>query len=98
MSPFKEYRKSFITSIVGVIAVAVIPGIVVLHDAYADDRYVLQSKDIRNQIQAIDNALFEVNQEISFAETERDKRKYIARKEYYQNLKEALKEELSAKK
>ena len=95
---WKQYKGKIIGTIITILVAGAVPTSTYLHSAWGDDRYISQTKDLRNQIQAIDNALFEVNQEISFAETDREKRKYIARKEYYVNLKEALKEELRAKK
>ena len=94
---FKQYKAKIIGSIIALVIAGTIPGSIYMHNAWGDDRYVQKAEDLRGQIQAIDNALFEVNQEISFSETEKDKRKYIARKAYYENLKDALKEELKSK-
>ena len=94
---FKQYKAKIVGSIIALAIAGTIPGSIYMHNAWGDDRYVQKVEDLRGQIQAIDNSLFEVNQEISFAETEKDKRKYIARKAYYENLKDALKEELKSK-
>ena len=94
---FKQYKGKIIGSIIALSVAGALPGVVLVHDVYADNRYVMKSEDLRSQIQAIDNALFEVSQEISFSDSDQDRRKYVARKEYYENLKEALKERLKSK-
>jgi len=96
MSFFQTYKKSIVGGIITVILATGIPTIVWFHNAYADDRYVQKKEDIRNQIQQIDHALFEIDQEISFATNPRDKAKYEARRAYYKRQKEALRLRLTS--
>ena len=97
MSFLKRYKGRIISSIIAVAIAGAVPTSFYLHNAWGDDRYVQKAEDLRGAIQAIDDALFEVNQEISFAETDREKAKFVARKAYYENRKEALKEKLKSK-
>ena len=96
MSFLKRYKGKIIGSIIALVIASALPTSIYLHNAWGDERYVQKAEDIRNAIQAIDNTLFEVNQDISFAETVKEKAKYIARKAYYENRKEALKEKLAS--
>ena len=93
---FETYKRLVITAIIGVVLTGSGTFTVFIHNAYADGRYVQKTDNLRQQIQQIDNALFEIDQEISFANTDADRRKWIARKEYYLRLKEALQEKLRA--
>ena len=97
MKFFKQYKGKIIGSIIALIVASAIPTSIYLHNAWGDDRYVQKVEDLRSDIQAIDDALFEVDQEISFAATDSEKAKFIARKAYYENRKEALKEKLKSK-
>ena len=97
MKFFKQYKGKIIGSIIALVIASALPASVYLHNAWGDDRYVQKAEDLRSSIQAIDDALFEVNQEISFAATDKEKAKFIARKAYYENRKEALKEKLKSK-
>ena len=94
---FKQYKSKIIGSIIALAVVGALPSVVLIHDVYADNRYVMKSEDLRSRIQAIDNSLFEIGQEVTLAETDQEKAKWQARKEYYDNLKEALKERLKSK-
>ncbi len=94
MKFLKQYKGKIIGSIIALVIASALPASVYLHNAWGDDRYVQKVEDLRSEIQAIDDALFEVNQEISFAVTDQDEAKFIARKAYYENRKEALKEKL----
>ncbi len=96
MKFLKRYKGKIIGSIIALVIASAFPTSVSLHNAWGDDRYVQKVEDLRSDIQAIDDALFEVNQEISFAENGKDKAKFIARKAYYENRKEALKEKLKS--
>ena len=93
---FTTYKKTIISVIIGIVLTGTGSSTVFIHNAYADNRYVQKTDDLRQQIQQIDNALFEIDQEISFAETDQDKRKWEARKAYYKRQKEAIKEKLKA--
>lgn len=93
---FLQYKKAIITAIIGVIIAGGIPTTMYIHNAWGDDRYVQKTQDLRDQIQAIDNAMFEIDQEISFSTDPRDKAKWEARMKYYERQKEALAERLKA--
>ena len=93
---WQKYKTQIIGGIIGIIITGGIPGSVWLHNAYADDRYVQQADAIRMQIQQIDNALFEIGQEVVFAENDEERAKWQARKEYYEREKESLRDLLES--
>ncbi len=95
---FENYKKSIIGAIIGLVLTGSGTFTVFIHNAYADGRYVQKVDDLRAQINQIDHALFEIDQEISFAETAKERAKWKARKDYYLREKEALKEKLNARK
>ena len=92
---WKKYKTQIIGAVIGVMIAGGIPGTIWLHNAYADERYIQQDDSLRMQIQQIDNALFEIDQEVVFAEDDQERAKWQARKEYYQRQKEALRELLN---
>ena len=96
MKFLKRYKGKIIGSVIALVIAGTFPASAYLHNAWGDDRYVEKAEELRSSIQAIDDALFEVNQEISFAESGKEKAKFIARKAYYENRKEALKEKLKS--
>ncbi len=89
-------RNKIITAVLTVLIASAIPSSIYLHNAWGDDRYVLKAEDIRAQIRAIDYALFEADQDLSFAETEKEVAKYKARVKYYEREKQALTELLGS--
>ncbi|KKK52192.1 hypothetical protein LCGC14_3107370 [marine sediment metagenome] len=89
-------RNKIITAVITVLIASAIPSSIYLHNAWGDDRYVMKADDIRDQIRMIDYALFEADQDLSFAETEKEIAKYEARVKYYQREKEALAELLAS--
>ena len=91
-----DYKKQIISALIVVFVGLALPGIVMLHNAYADDRYIQKAESIRFQIQQVDNALFEIDQEIAFSETDKDRAKWQARRQYYLREKAKLKELLEA--
>lgn len=91
---FESYKRIIISAVIGIVLTGSGTFTVFIHNAYADGRYVQKTDNFRMQIQYIDNALFEIDQEISFAIDDRARRKWIARQAYYLRLKEALKEQL----
>ena len=97
---FTTYKKTITSTIIALVIAGSGTAVTWIHNAYADDRYVQRGEheveDLRSQIQQIDNALFEIDQEISFSETDQARRKWQARKAYYIRQKEALKEKLAA--
>jgi len=88
-------RNKILTAVFAVFIAGAIPGSIYLHNAWGDDRYVTKVDDIRDQIKAIDHSLFEIDQEISFSDTDKDRAKWEARKNYYLREKEALSQKLS---
>ena len=89
-------RNKIIAAVITVLIASAIPSSIYLHNAWGDDRYVMKADDIRDQIRMIDYALFEADQDLSFAETEKEIAKYEARVKYYQREKEALAELLAS--
>ncbi len=83
-------RNKIITAVITVLIASAIPSSIYLHNAWGDDRYVMKADDIRDQIRMIDYALFEADQELSFAKTDEEKAKFQARKNFYLREKEAL--------
>ncbi len=90
------YKKTIISGIIALALAGSGTFTVFVHNAYADDRYVQKTDDLRQRIQNIDNALFEIDQEISFAITDQQRAKWTARKAYYKRLKDALVRKLKA--
>ena len=97
MSFFNAYRKQITNTLIALILAGLIPSTIWIHNAYADGRYVQQTDSLRDRIQQIDNVLFEIDQEILFAESEKAKSKWQARKQYYERQKQALIEKLKSK-
>jgi hypothetical protein len=91
---FLTYKKAIITAVIGLLVVSAVPSTIYVHDAWGDERYVMKAQDLRDQINSIDHALFEIDQEISFADTDKDRAKWTARKNYYLREKRALEERL----
>lgn len=99
MSPtfWKDHKNKVIGAVISVAIAGCVPSSVWIHNAYADARYVQQSDSLRARIQQIDNALFEIDQEIMFAPTDQERAKWQARKAYYERQKAALLEQLNSK-
>ena len=95
---FIQYKKAFLTAIAGLIVAGAIPLISFAHSSWGDARYEQKTESIRKEIRQVDSVLFEIGQEVVFAETPQQKAKWIARKNYYKNIKEALQERLEAEK
>lgn len=103
---WNQYKVTIISTLIGAFVLGALPASLWLHNAYADARYVQQTEleaykeqrrraDILEQIEQIDHALFEVGQEVAFAEDEQTKAKWQARKEYYERAKQQLARELA---
>jgi hypothetical protein len=92
-TPFSQtIIKNAVPAAIVLIVTALVPSILWLHNAYADDRYLLKEDSLRLQINQIDNKLFEISQEIIFAETEAEADKAQSMEGYYEREKEALQE------
>ena len=99
MGFYSTYQKHIIGTVIALAIATTVPSTIWVHNAYSDERYVLKEEQLRSEIRQVDNALFEINQEISFArEGSNDKAKFQARLAYYKNLKEELKEKLESAK
>ena len=83
-------RNKIIGAVVTALIVGAVPSSIYLHNAWGDDRYVMKADDIRDQIRMVNYSLFEIDQEISFSETDKDRAKWQARKNFYLREKEAL--------
>jgi len=103
MTFYQTYKKTIITSLLGVVIVGVLPAMSWAVRAWADDRYVQheaiqaiqeenEQETLMRDISDIDDTLFEISQDIVEAADEDDpelKAKLNARKEYYENKKDA---------
>ena len=94
MTWLKTYKKTVITVGSGFIIPFLIFMSILLHNAWGDDRYEKLGDAIRSEIQQIDNKLFDIGQEVIWATTDQEKLRWLASKEYYENLKEAFQEKL----
>ncbi len=94
MSWLKTYKKTVITVAISFVVPFMIFMSIFLHEAWGDSRYVQTAEDIRNQISRLDTQLTVVDQEIIFAESERQKAKFIAIKAIYQREKQALRDKI----
>lgn len=90
-------RNKIIGAVVTAFVVGAVPSSIYLHNAWGDDRYVMKADDIRDQIRMIDYSLFEIDQEISFSDTDKDRAKWQARKNFYQREKDALAQLLTSR-
>jgi len=88
------FRKKIINSAIGCASTGIVFVILILHNAWGDDRYHLKTEAIRSEISRIDTQLTVIDQEILFAETERQKEKFKAIRSIYEREKEALREKL----
>jgi len=79
----------------GSVGAAVIFVILLAHNSWGDDRYVLKEEAIREQIARIDIDLTIVDQEILYAETDKSKAKFKSIKAIYERQKSALVIELN---
>ena len=90
MGALQTYRRQFMAAAITVSVGIAFPLMLWMHNAYADARYVSHPEAIRAEIRQLDNALFEADQEISFAVTIEEKAKFIARHAHYDRQKQAL--------
>ena len=93
MSP--SNRKTAFGSLVGVVVSAIIYAILLFHNAWGDSRYELKQDAIIKDISRIDTQLTIVDQEIIFAESDKQEAKFIAIKAIYTRKKEALNTKLN---
>ena len=87
------YKKTVITAGISFFIPFLIFMSIFLHNAWGDNRYVRTKEDIRQQISRIDMQLTVIDQEIIFAESERQKAKFIAIKALWQREKEVFERE-----
>ena len=78
----------------GAIAVFIV---LLLHNAWGDDRYELRAEAIEKEIRRLDTQLTIDDQEILFSESEKQKAKFVAIKAIHEREKEALREKLKDK-
>lgn len=88
-------RKKIVNSLVGLATTGAVFVVLLLHNAWGDDRYQLKEEAIRTEISRLDTQLTIIDQEILFAETERQKQKFESMKAIFEREKEALREKLS---
>lgn len=82
--------RAFVTSVASVAVFVVL----LLHNAWGDERYELKHDAIRKEIRRIDTQLAIKDTEILFSESDREKEKLKAIKAVYERDKDALKAEL----
>ena len=70
--------------------------ILLLHNAWGDNRYQRTEKAVLSQISSIDMQLSVIGIEILFAETNQDKEKFEAMKAIFDRKKVALQQELQS--
>lgn len=87
-------RKNLIRSITTVVSMFGVWIILIMHNTWGDERYVQKPDAIRQEISRIDTELTVIDQEILFAETDRQKAKFIAIRAIFEREKEALARQL----
>jgi low affinity Fe/Cu permease len=90
-------KKTIVRTITGSMSAITVFIVLLLHNAWGDDRYELRSEAIEKEIRRIDTQLTIDDQEILFAESDKQKAKFIAIKAIHQREKEALREKLKEK-
>lgn len=87
-------KKTLVNTLIASASAGLLFVILLLHNAWGDDRYELKKQAIRTEIARIDTELTLLDQEIIFAENDREKQKFQAFKSVYERTKEALREKL----
>ena len=85
-------KRTVIRTVAGSISAITVFIVLLLHNAWGDDRYVLQEDARIQAIAELDAQLAIKDTEILFADDAREKEKLRAIKAIYQRRKEALKE------
>lgn len=91
-----EYKKKLINTFIGAVLTGTLFIVLLLHNAWGDERYELKDDAIRAKISRLDTELTVMDQEILFAESQKQKEKFIAIKAIYVREKEALREKLKS--
>ena len=86
-------KKTIIRTVTGSLSAITVFIVLLLHNAWGDDRYVLQEDARIQAIAELDAQLAIKDTEILFAEGAREKEKLKAIKAIYERRKEALREE-----
>ena len=90
-------KKSAVRTAVGSLSGIVVFIILLLHNAWGDERYELKAEAIEKQIHRIDTEMTIIDQEILFAESDKQKAKFIAIKAIYEREKETLTRKIKTK-
>ena len=98
MTFYQTYRKAIISGLITACIAGGVPGLVWLHNAYADDRYVKQDEAIQSEIRQYNAKIYECQQEADLAKTQEERSKWLTRKLYYENEKEDAIRRLEQKK
>jgi len=85
-------KQTIIRTIAGSLSAIVIFVVLLLHNAWGDNRYELKEEARIKEIARIDTQLAIKDTEILFSENEAEKEKLRAIKEIYERQKEALRE------
>ena len=87
-------KKRIINSAIGIAMTGTVFVVLLLHNAWGDSRYQLKDEAVRSEISRLDTQLTVIDQEIIFAESEREKEKFEAIKAIYEREKQALRDKL----
>ena len=90
-------KKTIVNTVGTIIGGSAIFVILLLHNAWGDNRYELKADAIRQEIARIDTELTVLDQEIIFAESDKQKAKFVAIRAIYEREKETLREKLQEK-
>ena len=90
-------KKSVARTAIGSLSGIVVFVILLLHNAWGDERYELKADALLKQIHRIDTVLTLIDQEILFSESDKQKAKFIAIKAIYEREKEVLTRKIKTK-
>ncbi len=85
-------KQTVVRTITGSLSIIIVSVVLLLHNAWGDNRYELKEEARIKEIARIDTQLAIKDTEILFAETDAEKDKLRAIKEIYERQKEALRE------
>ena len=90
-------KKTIVRTVTGSLSAITVFIVLLMHNSWGDDRYVLKEDARIQAIAELDAQLAIKDTEILFAEDEREKEKLKAIKAIYERRKEALREEAKDK-
>ena len=90
-------RTTIVRTIVGGISIFTVSIVLLLHNAWGDERYELKADAIEKQIHRLDTQITVYATEILFAESEKEKEKFMAIKAIFEREKRAYEIQLADK-